>query len=163
MLSFKSYRESLDRFKMGHEEYCSTRPVQNASNIQWFSNFRVPEWHRTLITHADSGAQAPEFYSKCLGRSPKPSFLMSCRVTLKQGVQQPHFGAFKPNNFPKEHLLQPPRTCHRQRASQGCWDFGCRAEGLRVGPGPRGGASHQAMLGPRGSEKARPRLFSAFP
>lgn len=80
-------------------------------------------------------------------------------MTLKQVVQEPHLGASKPNNFPKEHLLHPPRTCHRQRASQGCWDSGCRAEGLRVGPGPRGGASHQAVLGPRGSEKARDRGY----
>lgn len=36
---------------MGHEEYGSTRSVQNASDIQWFSNFRVPEQHTGHLLH----------------------------------------------------------------------------------------------------------------
>lgn len=77
---------------------------------------------RAHITHADSGTQAPE---PCPGRSPQPTLLMTCPVSLRPAVQQPPW-ASNPNKVPKELLLRPPGPVARARD----------AAGKDRGPGP---------------------------
>lgn len=102
----------------------------------------------------------------CLGRGPKAAFLISRQVNLKQVVQQPHFGAYKPKRSPKSTFFNHRGRVADREKVKAAGTSGAARTVSGPGPDPLGRRVPPGDACPREGEKAMatgPQLLSAFP